>query len=208
MTRRQRQQQQRFGVDRRTLGLVLAAVVMLAAALLWTFKPWQPAAQNGLVAGEIQLASTVGDFSLSDLDDDQLAVIFFGYTWCPDVCPMSLAVVRQARQALPEDQRRRVVPLMISVDPERDTLERLSEYLEAFGDDFIGATGSQAELADIGERYGVVWRKVETPESAVEYLVDHSASLYLVDAKGEIIERVLHAPTPGPLLAALDRALN
>ena len=82
------------------------------------------------------------------------------------------------------------------------------EDLEAFGDDFIGATGSQAELADIGERYGVVWRKVETPESAVEYLVDHSASLYLVDASGEIIERVLHAPTPGPLLAALDRALN
>ncbi|MGQ7246409.1 SCO family protein [Halomonas sp. V046] len=193
----------------RLWGLGLATAAVLVAATLWTLAPWQQRHADGEpVGGPIELPSTRGEFSLSSLEDDQLAVIFFGYTWCPDVCPMSLAVVRQARQALPDEQRRRVVPLMVSVDPERDSLARLEEYLGFFGEDFIGATGSQAQLDDIAERYGVVWRKVETPDSAMAYTVDHTASLYLVNADGDIVRRVLHSPTPGPLQAALDEALS
>lgn len=192
---------------RRRWALGLAGGLVVAAALLWSFRPWQVTPSSGPVGGNIELPATTGTFSLSALQDDQVAVLFFGYSWCPDVCPISLAVVRQARLSLPPQLRRRVVPVMISVDPERDTLERLEEYLAAFGEDMVGATGSAAELADIGERYGVVWRKVETPDSQMEYAVDHTASLYLVKPDGTILERVLHSPTPGPLQAALDRAL-
>ncbi|MDR5866401.1 SCO family protein [Halomonas koreensis] len=187
-----------------------AGLVLLAAAAAGLALYQQRAAQDdGLPeGGPIELPSTRGEFSLSRLADDQLAVVFFGYTWCPDVCPMSLSVVRQARRALPEAQRRRVVPLMVSVDPERDTLARLETYLGHFGEAFIGATGSRERLADIAERYGVVWRRVETPESALDYTVDHTASLYLVDRHGEIRRRVLHSPTPGPLQAALEAELG
>ncbi|UYG07869.1 SCO family protein [Halomonas sp. M4R1S46] len=182
--------------------------LLLAVGGLWAYQQ-QAGRDAGLPAGgPIELPSTRGDFSLSQLEDDQLAVVFFGYTWCPDVCPMSLAVVRQVRQRMSPERRDRVVPLMVSVDPERDTLARLEEYLAYFGEDFIGATGSQAQLEEIAERYGVVWRKVETPESAMAYTVDHSASLYLVDRDGEIRRRVLHSPTPGPLEAALDAELG
>ena len=152
-------------------------------------------------------SSTQGDFSLTQLEEDQLAVLFFGYTYCPDVCPMSLAVVRQALAELEPAQRQRVVPLMVSVDPERDSLERLEEYLAFFGERFIGATGSQAQLKELAERYGVVWRKVEAPDSAMGYTIDHSSSLYLVDREGQIQRRVLYSPSHQGLLAALHETL-
>ncbi len=134
-------------------------------------------------------------------------MVFFGYTYCPDVCPMSLAVVRQSLAELSPDQRERVVPLMVSVDPERDTLARLEEYLAFFGERFIGATGSQARLEELAGRYGVVWRKVEAPDSAMAYTIDHSSSLYLVDRQGEILRRVLYSPSHRGLLAALRETL-
>ncbi|MFO8047037.1 MAG: SCO family protein [Halomonas sp.] len=164
-------------------------------------------AGNGLAGGPIELPSTQGDFSLAQLEEDQLAVVFFGYTYCPDVCPMSLAVVRQALAELDAPDRGRVVPLMISVDPERDTLERLAEYTGFFGDAFIGATGSEAQLKELAERYGVIWRRVETPESAMAYTIDHSSSLYLVDRDGTILRRVLYSPAPHGLLSALGDTL-
>lgn len=162
---------------------------------------------NGPTGGPIELPSTRGDFSLAQLGEDQLAVVFFGYTYCPDVCPMSLAVVRRALAELEAADRERVVPLLISVDPERDSLERLAEYTDFFGDAFIGATGSEAQLAEIAERYGVIWRRVETPESAMAYTIDHSSSLYLVDREGTILRRVLYSPAPHGLLSALDETL-
>lgn len=162
---------------------------------------------NGLSGGPIELPSTRGEFSLAGLEEDQVAVVFFGYTYCPDVCPMSLAVVRQTLSELDEAERERVVPLMISVDPERDTIERLAEYTGYFGDAFIGATGSEEQLEELAERYGVVWRRVETPESAMGYTIDHSSSLYLVDREGTILRRVLYSPAPHALLSALDEAL-
>lgn len=165
--------------------------------------------QNGeLTGGPIELPSTQGDFSLTQLEPDQLAVVSFGYTYCPDVCPMSQAVKKQALTQLTPQQRTRVVPLLISVDPERDSIERLREYTGFFGERFIGATGSQAQLEDIAERYGVVWRRVEADGSAMEYTIDHSASLYLVNREGDIVQRVLYSPTAGALTSALKTHLE
>lgn len=192
----------------RKVGMSLAVVGILVTALLLSWKPWQAVNEEELIGGPIELPATTGTFSLSDLGDDQIAVVFFGFTWCPDVCPMALSVIRQARQALPEDQRQRVVPVLISVDPERDSVERLKEYLAFFGDEFIGATGSKAQLEEVGKRYNVKWRRQESQDSALGYTMDHSASLYLVDAEGQVMQRVLHSPTPGPLQAALDKVLG
>lgn len=194
-------------MKRQAMGWVFGALVLLVVAggLAWyqqlTGEP------DGPRGGPVELASTAGPFSLAQLDEDQLAVLFFGYTYCPDVCPMSMAVMRQVMQGLDEAQRRRVVPVMISVDPERDTLERLAQYVGFFGEDFIGATGSEAQLAELAARYGVVYRRVETPESAMPYTVDHSSSLYLVDRQGRIRQRVLYSPTPFPLQSALESEL-
>ncbi|MCW4151980.1 SCO family protein [Halomonas sp. 18H] len=189
--------------------MVPVGLVLLAGAWL-AFDHWQQddRAQAPPPGGPISLPSTQGDFTLSRLDDDQLAILFFGYTWCPDVCPMSLAVVRQVRQGLSEEQRQRVVPVMISVDPERDTLARLETYLAAFGEAFIGARGSPDQLEAVAERYAVRWRRHAPTGAEAGYTVDHTASLYLVNRHGEILERVLHSPTPGPLETAVNRTLE
>lgn len=185
-----------------------ALMVVVALGGLFGYQQLQTREDGSPEGGPVELPSTQGDFSLAQLEDDQLAILFFGYTHCPDVCPMSLSVVRQVMQGLDEEQRRRVVPVLISLDPERDTLERLSEYVGFFGDDIIGATGSQAQLEELAGRYGVIWRRVETPESAMEYTIDHSSSLYLVDRQGTILERVLYSPTPQPLRSALESELG
>ena len=163
---------------------------------------------NGLMGGPIELPSTRGDFSLTQLEQDQVAVVTFGYTYCPDVCPMNQAVKKQALAELTEEQRARVVPLMISVDPERDSLERLEEYTGFFGDSFIGATGSQQQLEELAERYGVIWRRVEAENSAMGYTIDHSSSLYVVDRDGKILERVLYSSNAAGLVSALRTALD
>lgn len=193
-----------------TRKILWAAFVLLVATLAVGAYAWyqqQTGQGDEPVGGPLELPSTQGDFSLDQLEADQLAVIFFGYTQCPDVCPMNMAVMRQVMQSLDESQRRRIVPVMISVDPERDSLERLAEYVGNFGESFIGATGSLEQLEDIADRYGVVWRRVETPDSAMGYTVDHTASLFLVDRDGEIQRRVLYSPTSGALQAAVEEAL-
>lgn len=190
------------------IALGAVAIVVALVVVVWWL---QQSRDNGISlpeGGPITLPSATGEFSLADLGDDQLAVLFFGYTYCPDVCPMSLAVIRQTLASLDESQRERVVPVLISVDPERDTLVRLEEYVGYFGPRFIGATGSQAQLEEIAERYGVIWRKVETPDSALGYTVDHTSSLYIVDREGEIAHRVLYSPIPNALTAALKQALG
>ena len=186
----------------------VAFIVMMAVGGVgWYQQQLTAGVDGGPVGGPIELPSTRGEFNLEHLDDDQLAVLFFGYTHCPDVCPMSLAVVRQALAELEPAQRERLVPLMVSLDPERDSLARLEEYLAFFGERFIGATGSTAQLEELAGRYGVVWRKVDAPDSAMNYTIDHSSSLYLVDREGEIQRRVLYSPSHRGLLAALHETL-
>ncbi|CAM3895157.1 SCO family protein [Vreelandella rituensis] len=198
-------------MSRKILGLGIGAVTLVLIAfggIAW-YDHQQASSSNGdIIGGPVELPSTQGDFSLTQLADDQIAVLSFGYTYCPDICPMNQSVKRQALQKLSAEQRERVVPVMVSVDPERDTLERLKEYMGYFGEEFIGATGSQAQLEELAERYGVIWRRVETPESSMEYTIDHSASLYLVNPEGKLLQRVLYSPTPHALVSALQGVLE
>nr|WP_298376622.1 SCO family protein [uncultured Halomonas sp.] len=190
------------------LGMALSAVALIIALTLIWLQRLNEDGYETPSGGPITLASTQGEFSLSDLEDDQVAVLAFGYTHCPDVCPLSLSVMRQTLARLDESERKRVVPVMISVDPERDDIERLKEYMGFFGSDFIGATGSQAQLEDITERYGVFWRKVDAEDSAMGYTVDHSASLFIIDNEGDILKQVVYSPVPQALTSALEQVFS
>ena len=196
-------------IKRKPLWLGLALLgVLLAAAAVGLYQLGIGQENDEPQGGPIAMPSTQGDFSLTQLGDNEIAIVSFGYTYCPDVCPMNQAVKRQALAQLSDAQRERVVPVMITVDPERDTLDRMSEYMQFFGSEFIGLVGSQAQLTDVAERYGVIWRRVEAPESAMAYTIDHSASLFLVNREGEILQRVLYSPTPHGLVSALESELG
>lgn len=202
------------------LVLPLLLVVVLAAGLAWLLWFWQPEGEGGAasVHRRLDLAAvpTGGDFELRGQDGPvaledfrgKVVLLYFGYTWCPDICPTNLAIIAYALKQLTPAEREQVQVLFVSVDPERDTPERLTEYAAYFDPGILGITGSEAQLAATAARYGAAYRRVEQPDSATGYLVDHSAFTYLIDQQGRLVETLPHA-TPGEdIIAAVRRLLG
>ena len=123
-------------------------------------------------------------FHLSDVQGDY-ALIYFGYTFCPDVCPLTMADVRQALTGL--EGRDRVHVIFISVDPERDTPDVLGRYVKAFGPDFIGLTDDFTKIQAVMKAYGAFAEKEDAPDSAAGYLMSHTARLYLVGPERNLL---------------------
>jgi len=141
------------------------------------------------------LTDTRGQSVTADQTAGKIRLLYFGYTSCPDVCPTTLADLRQAVRALPETTRADIVTLFVSVDPERDTPERLASYVRFFGDRVIGMTGSVAELRDLTRRYRTTFGYDE-PDDHGNYEVSHSSAVYVFDRSGEA--RLLLRPDSMP----------
>jgi protein SCO1/2 len=112
-----------------------------------------------------------------------VVLLFFGYTSCPDVCPTTLATWRKIHQALGEEAQR-VRFVFVTVDPERDTAERLGLHVNAFNPDFIGLTGTPEELDPVYEAFDVYYEKDTSSGSALGYLVNHTATTFVLDPEG------------------------
>jgi protein SCO1/2 len=149
---------------------------------------------------DFTLTSAEGPVSLSDFRD-QYVFLYFGYTFCPDFCPTTLAKLRQVRGELGEDADRMQV-LMVSVDPERDTPEVLAEYVDAFDPAFVGLTGTTAEIDAAGEPYGLFYQRNEG-SAATGYLVDHTTRTYLIGPDGRALVAYPHDATADAMLADL-----
>lgn len=134
------------------------------------------------IGGPLRLTDASGQAVTEQAFAGRPALIYFGYTYCPDVCPMSLQAAKAALAALPEATR--PVPIMISLDPERDPPEALKQYVEspAFPPGLKGLTGSVAEVDAVTKAFKVYHAKQDEPDSAAQYLVDHSSLFYLMGA--------------------------
>jgi protein SCO1/2 len=178
-------------MDRKTLlvGLILFLLVGVVAVGVFLFS--KPASFRGTtynepypVAPEIELTRANGmGFRLSEARGEVVA-LFFGYTSCPDICPTTMAELNQALEKL-GDRADQVQVLFITVDPERDTPQRVQEYVNHFNTDFIGLSGSEPELATIWNEYGV-FREIVDGTSAAGYLVNHTARVTLIDQQGNL----------------------
>jgi len=168
-------------------GIVIAATVALIT-ILQLLQPYK--FRGGLIdpaipAAPIELPASTGiDFSLSDYQG-KVVLLFFGYTSCPDVCPTTLGDLKRVGDILGEDAGQ-VQVVFVTVDPQRDTQDRLASYLSLFGDDYIGLTGSEEQLELVYQAYGVYRAIDTTTQTATGYLVDHSARLYLIDQQGNL----------------------
>lgn len=150
------------------------------------------------------------DFTLTDQNgrpyefrarDSEATVLFFGYTYCPDVCPATMVTYREAMQDLGR-YRDRVRFVYVSVDPERDTPERLKEYLALYDPAIIGLTGTPEEVAAVADAYRIYVERTEMPDSEEGYLVGHTATAFLIDAQGYI--RVKFPTGTDPAVVAND----
>ena len=140
---------------------------------------------------DFTLDSPEGALSLKDLRGN-VVLIFFGFTSCPDVCPISLATISHAFSYLTDDELKRSRTLFISLDPERDTMERLKKYTGYFHPNIIGVTGTKEELVRVADIYGVKFEKKETPDSALGYLIYHSAKIFIIGTQGELRKTFPH----------------
>ena len=127
------------------------------------------------------LTSSSGDVSLTDYRG-KLVLIYFGYTFCPDICPATLANVGQALRDL-GSRADDIQVIMVSLDPERDTPEKLSDYVDQFHPSMIGITGTKEKLDEVASLYGIFYQKAEGSD-ATGYLIDHTATLLVLDREG------------------------
>src|SRR5215216_4237577 len=179
-------------MDRKTLlvGLILFLLIGIVAAGVFLFS--KPASFRGTtyaepypVAPEIELTRANGTrFRLSETRGKVVA-LFFGYTSCPDVCPTTMAELKQALEKVDENNAKQVQVLFVTVDPERDTPERVQEYVNHFNSDFIGLSGTETQLTEVWKNYGV-FRENVARNSAAGYLVNHTARMTLIDRDGNL----------------------
>ena len=189
---------------------VAAPFLLLILVILWMF--FRPSTHSlGLSAppkgGDFEIISAQGTHSLSDYRD-KVAVLYFGYTYCPDVCPTSLGILAQTLAQFDKTELSRIQPIFISVDPERDTPERLQQYASYFHSSIMGATHTPDEIAKIAQQYGVAYAKAELANSAMGYSVDHSSFTYLVDKKGQLRDIVLHGTPANELKEKIKKLLE
>ena len=134
-------------------------------------------------------------------------LIFFGYTYCPDVCPQTLSSISEALNTLGDDVKK-VQPLFISVDPVRDNPEAIKAYLKHFHRNFVGLTGTTKQISLIKRSYRIFSQKREQdPADQDDYLVDHSSITYLMGPKGEFKTFISQGDGPAEILEKLRKHL-
>jgi protein SCO1/2 len=205
-------------MSRRTFILLVASAAVLAAgiaAAMITLKMrTTTASAPASVPGEIRIGSDVaigGPFTLTDQNGHRVTdkdfagrfmLIYFGYTYCPDVCPTELNTMALALDKL--GTRVRVVPVFITIDPARDTPDALKTYLASFGSDFVGLTGSDEEIAAVAKAYRVYYKKGEGEGDT--YLMDHTSLLYLVGPDGKLAALFRTGADPADIAAGIKAA--
>jgi protein SCO1/2 len=202
-------------VPKRSAILTVIVVGFLIGALtgvtmLFLSQPQGPArvqtSGKALVGGPFKLIDQSG----KDVTDRNFRgrhmLVFFGFTHCPDICPAELQVMSAALDQL-GDEAHKVVPIFITLDPERDTQAVIADYVKHFGSNFVGLTGSPEAVAAAAKAYRVAYAKVEIQGAADGYTVDHSALVYLMDTDGEYVTHFVYGTSADKMAETLARYL-
>lgn len=174
---------------------ILAAVL---AVMLASSQQRMPAA-TVTIGGAFTLAAPDGSTVSDATYRGKWLLVFFGYTFCPNVCPTTLLEIAQALQRLGPDARE-LQPLFISIDPDHDTPDVMAAFTRSFDARIIGLTGSPAQIANVAKEYGAYYVRHQTGSGPSDYLMDHSTYLYLMDPNGQFV-RGFDSDTPGSVMA-------
>ncbi|MCW5730824.1 MAG: SCO family protein [Alphaproteobacteria bacterium] len=192
-------------------GLVVAMAALAALVVVLGYR----LATLERAEGESGRAAIGGPFSLTDhngrrvSDRDfrgKLLLVFFGFTYCPDICPTELQTISVALDEL-GPQAARVQPIFITVDPDRDDPPALADYLGNFHPSFVGLTGTPEEIAAVARAYRVYYAKARLPNTESEYTMDHSAFVYLMDGEGRYRAHFSSGVAPEKIVAGIRSLL-
>jgi len=166
----------------------------------------KPSKGHAQIGGSFKLVDHRGK-ARTDVDfRGKLMLVYFGYSYCPDICPMGLSAMSQALKTLTPDQQINIQPLFITVDPERDTPQHLAVYVQNYHKTFIALTGSLKAIESAKKAYRVHSQKA-IHEDTVDYLVDHSSIIYLMDRQGRFLAHFNHQTAPDVIAAHLRKYL-
>ncbi len=173
--------------------------------------------RGGRVVKTTGTARVGGPFELIDQDGrpvtetkflGKYALILFGYTSCPDICPAELQVISAALDQM-GDIAKSIQPIFITIDPARDTPQVMKNYVENFYPGMLGLTGSEKQIADVAGRYLVVYKKIVEPGKAANlYTMDHTSSIYLMGPDGKFIKHFSYGTDPDKLAKDILSAIN
>ena len=194
----------------RRLSLIITSAGLVGLLVLLLVALMSPAEEP---AGRVNVG---GDFTLVDQNGvtrtqadfaGKYTLIYFGFTYCPDVCPTALDVMGRAMEILAQsapDKAAAIQPLFISVDPARDTVEALADYVAYFHPRLVGLTGSPEQIKQALQSYKVYAARVATPEDGADcYTMDHSSLFYLMDGQNHFVHHFDHTKTPEEMAADL-----
>lgn len=186
------------------------ALLLIGSLLLWNPTPPSVHQSLGIAqaprGGDFTLRSPNGFVSLHDYKG-KVVLLYFGYTFCPDICPTSLGFTTQALSALAPEELKKVQMLFVTVDPERDTLDKLKAYTAYFHPSVLGLTGSPEEIAKVARLYGAMYARQNTG-SAGGYVVDHSAYTYVIAPDGSLFKALDHGTPPAQVLEAIRAVMK
>ena len=192
----------------------LLMVAVIAGVVLWREADNVPGVGRVVTTGQIDVG---GPFRLVDQNGKKVSdadfrgrymLIYFGYSFCPDVCPTTLSVMADALGKMGADAAK-VVPVFITVDPDRDTSKVLKQYMAAFGPRFVGLTGDHAAIGEVEKEYRVYSRKrpLDPKNPDGNYAMDHSSVIYLVGPDGKLVSFYDEATTPEDLAQIIKAKL-
>lgn len=194
-------------------GLLALCVALLAGVAMLLFRTAPPGGTQTVSEGRADIG---GPFNL--VDDQgrpvseadlkgKVSLIYFGYSFCPDICPTDLQQIAQALDML-EGNPADAQGIFITIDPERDTPEHMAEHVKLFHPDLRGFTGTPAQIEVAAKAYRAYYKKVSAEQAgSSDYLMDHSAFIYLMDRDGQFVRVFGHGVDPAELVAAI-RALK
>ena len=192
----------------RTIRWIAAAMVLVVAiSFAVQMLRQKPPARSEVLIG--------GPFTLTDQDGKTVTeadflgkpmLVYFGYSYCPDVCPFALQMMASALDTLGEDKGR-IQPVFVSVDPERDTPENLAQYVRSasFPDGLIGLTGTPEQIKAMAGNYAVYYKKVGEGD---DYIMDHTSAMFLMDKKGKYVAVFTHSSSVDDIAKCLRRHLD
>lgn len=187
------------------LSIIIAAISLYI--LLVIELPNKPLAgqggapeENVPIGGDFVLTDHNGNEFSSDMMKGKLSLVYFGFTFCPDICPASLQKLTNVLSALGKYQID-VLPIFITVDPARDTPDILKEYLGHFHPKFVGLTGSEEKIREVANLYKVFYAIAEgVTEKDDKYMLDHSSFVYLMDRNGKYMKHFYMSSTPEEII--------
>lgn len=189
------------------VGALLIGIVIALYVENTTIPIGERPKQFSELGGNFQLNSQLGDINLADYQG-QVAVLYFGFLNCSEVCPSSVGVMSAAFKLLPESIGNSVQGFFISVDPSRDDAKSLHEFAQYFDPRILGLTGTKAQIDELTANYGVYYDLVDMEDSVLDYTVDHMSRFYIIAPNGELIDSMSHSTTPTELAARITRTIE